>query len=152
MFDRLVKCVQTHLEGVTWNGPYALSRLIYYVKSNHSPAQPVLHKCWQHRLMGTGSTAASKRKDGLFTTVLLFIVKRFKQIFQMIAFVLTIHIPCIFCSSEDPGYFDGVLLCKDSNVAAFVEEVARRANQDVLCIFNPVYSNYTSYASSPISF
>lgn len=33
----------------------------------------------------------------------------------------------MFYSSEERGYFEGVLLCKDDEVAAFVEDIQKRA-------------------------
>ena len=35
--------------------------------------------------------------------------------------------PCLIFSSEEGGYFDGVLICKDDEVAAFVDDFQKRA-------------------------
>ncbi len=40
-----------------------------------------------------------------------------------IVFAVHIAMYCMFSSSEEGGYFEGVLLCKDDEVTAFVVDI-----------------------------
>ena len=65
-FNRLVKFAQTHFSRASWSGSSAPTKWTSCAQSNHSPAQPVLLKCWLCLWMETGSTTASKRMDSQF--------------------------------------------------------------------------------------
>lgn len=71
----------------------------------------------------------------------MLILQQRKLIFQMIY-------PCLFCSSEEQGYFEGVLLCKDDEVAAFVEDIQKRAKHVRVFVFLIRYFLYFIYLKS----
>ena len=56
----------------------------------------------------------------------------------------------MFSSTDEAGYFEGVLLCKDDEVAAFVEDIQRRTKHVRVSVFNHIIRHCTLYTASPI--